>query len=197
MPNVLELLSLNYEKTNESLNKILEINTFTEITFDEAIDLLVKGGFESLINFTEFGRDISAEGEIRLAEILNFKTPFWIRNYDRDRVAFYQKPDPLNPEKVINADLIFPSIIKNSFGGEIIGCGQRQNDYQEILESLLRQNIDREPYGWYMDLRRLANYGITSGFGLGIERFIAWSLCRDDIKDMILYPRLKNIKTYP
>ena len=67
-----------------------------------------------------------------------------------------------------------------------------------MLESLKRQeNISPKTYEWYIDLRRNKNYKITSGFGLGIERFIAWSLGKDNIRDVILYPRIKNIKTCP
>lgn len=197
MPNILERESLNFIESKISLEEILKTEKFPEIVFDDAVDALVKNGYKQLVNFTEFGSDISAEGEIRLAEIFNFKTPFWVKNYNRDRVPFYQKPDPTNPSKVINADLIFPPVIKGSFGGEIVGCGQRQDNADEMLESLSRQNISPEHYEWYVNLRKLPNYGITSGFGLGIERFITWSLCRDDIKDSILYPRLKDIKTYP
>lgn len=197
MPNILERISLNSEKTMTCLNGIVGLNKFPEITFDEAVNALVESGNKTLVNFTKFGRDISSEGEIKLAEIFNFDTPFWIRNYDRNRVAFYQKPDPKNSDKVINADLIFPPITKDAFGGEIVGCGQRQDDCQEMMDSLTRQNIKSEPYEWYINLRKLPNYNATSGFGLGIERFITWSLCRDDIKDSILYPRLKDIETYP
>jgi len=178
-------------------NKVLGLKKIPEITFDEAVNALIESGNKTLVNFTEFGRDISSEGEIKLAELFNFDIPFWIRNYDRDRVAFYQKPDPNNLNKVINADLIFPSIIKDSFGGEVVGCGQRQDDRNEMMDSLTRQNIKSEPYEWYINLRKLPGYKITSGFGLGIERFITWSLCRDDIKDAILYPRLKDVETYP
>lgn len=197
MPNILEKISLDYKETLSSLNKILELKEFPEITFDEAVDALVKNGNKNLVKFTKFGRDILSDGEIKIAEIFNFRTPFWIKNYDRDRVPFYQKPDPENLSKVINADLIFPPIIKDSFAGEIVGCGQRQDNVYEIVDSLSRQSIEPEPYEWYINLRNLSNYEMTSGFGLGIERFIAWSLCRDDIKDVIPYPRLKNIKTYP
>ncbi|MBU1246960.1 hypothetical protein KJ973_02525 [Patescibacteria group bacterium] len=197
MPNILERISLDSEKTTAILNKVLGLKKFPEVTFDEATDALVESGNKTLVNFTEFGCDILSDGEIKLAEIFNFNAPFWIRNYDRDRVAFYQKPDPKNSDKVINADLIFPPIIKDSFGGEIVGCGQRQDDYQELINSLIRQNIKPEPYEWYINLRKLPAYKMTSGFGLGIERFITWSLCRDDIKNAILYPRLKNFKTHP
>lgn len=197
MPNILERISLNSEKSTTCLNGIVGLKKFPEITFDEAINALVESGNKTLVNFNEFGRDISSAGEIKLSGIFNFDTPFWIRNYDRDRVAFYQKPDQNNPNKVINADLIFPPIIEDAFGGEIVGCGQRQDDCQEMTDSLARQNIKSEPYEWYINLRKLPDYKMTSGFGLGIERFITWSLCRDDIKDAILYPRLKDVKTYP
>ena len=197
MTNILERISLDSEKTMTIFNKILELKKFPEITFDEAVNALVESGNKTLVNFTEFGRDISSEGEIKLAELFNFDTPFWIKNYDRDRMAFYQKPDPRNSNKVINADLIFPPIIKDAFGGEIVGCGQRQDDCQEMRDSLARQKINPEPYEWYINLRKLPDYKTTSGFGLGIERFITWSLCRDDIKDAILYPRLKDIETFP
>ena len=66
-----------------------------------------------------------------------------------------------------------------------------------MYESLARQGIAPGPYEWYIDLRRMPNYKTTSGFGLGIERFIAWVLGKHDIKDVIIYPRLKNVVTYP
>jgi len=66
-----------------------------------------------------------------------------------------------------------------------------------MYESLKRQNISTEPYEWYIDIRRNKNYKTTSGFGLGIERFLAWALAKESIRDVIPYPRLKNIKTLP
>lgn len=112
-------------------------------------------------------------------------------------MPFYQKPNPENTDQVINADLIFPPLLENSFGGEIVGCGQRQDNEQEMRESLDRQGISSDSYLWYINLRSLANYKTTSGFGIGIERFITWALCRDNIRDTILYPRLKNVSTFP
>lgn len=197
MPNIVDKLSVNPERTKEILSKVLDTESFQKITLDEALDLLIKAGKQELFKETEFGRDISSAGEIEVMRLLGGVTPVWITHYDRDRVAFYQKPDPSNPNKVINADLIFPPIIESSFGGEIVGCGQRQDTVSEMRESLARQRISAEAYEWYIDLRNLPHYSTTSGFGLGIERFIAWAFGRDDIKDVILYPRLKNIKTYP
>lgn len=71
--------------------------------------------------------------------------PMWLSNYDRDTVAFYQKPNPQNTNSVINADLLFAPIIEGGFGGEIVGSGQRQDSSEEIAESLERQGIGAEP----------------------------------------------------
>lgn len=197
MPNILKLLSKNYEKTVTFLSAMAESSKFPEIEFDDAVQLLVKNGYEHTVNFTEHGRDITSDGELVLTKLLKYDVPFWIRNYDRDRTVFYQKPNPENPATVINADLIFSPIIEGAFGGEIVGCGQRQDNPDELLESLKRQGISSEHYEWYINLRKLPYYHTTSGFGIGIERFITWSLGRDDIKDAIIYPRLKNVMTYP
>lgn len=194
---ILKLISTNYEVTVQKLENLLKTIKFTEIEFDEAVKLLIKNGFSEYINETPHGRDISSKGELELMKILKANTPVWVNNYDRDRVAFYQKPHNGNSSKVINSDLIFPAILETSFGGEIVGCGQRQDNPEEIYESIKRQGLSSVPYEWYINLRRQPNYSTTAGFGLGVERFIAWTLNRDDIKDVILYPRLKNVLTHP
>lgn len=195
MPNILNLLSTNPEISVKKLNLLLNTDRIREIEFDEAIKILKDSGNGRLVNESEFGRDILYEGELKLMEILKTETPIWMNHFDRDRVAFYQKP--FMRDKVINADLLFPPLTKESFGGEVVGSGQRQDDVNEMHESLKRQVLDFKPYEWYIDLRRLENYKSTSGFGMGVERFITWALCRDSIQDVILYPRLKNIVSYP
>lgn len=197
LPNLTERMSVDVVATNSAVEAILLSERFPVVTFDEAVELLEKNGHEDLINNTEHGRDITASGEIVLSQILGYKTPFWMHGFDRGRVAFYQKPDPKNPNRVINADLIFPPILEGAFGGEIAGCGQRQDNKEEMLASLMMQNISPIPYEWYMNLRGLPGYKTTSGFGLGIERFITWVLGRDDIRNSIPYPRLKNVLTLP
>ena len=197
LKNLVNLLSIDGEKTLEVLGEIAKSKHFQEIEFDDAIKLLKDKGFGEFVRETPKGRDITSLGELKLMELLGSKLPVWVKNFDRDRVAFYQKPQKSNSNKTINADLIFPNIIVGSFGGEVVGCGQRQDDHEEMIESLKRRNVCAEPYGWYINLRKLKEYKTTSGFGLGIERFITWSLCRDDIKDVILYPRLKNVLSRP
>ncbi len=197
MPNIISLLSLDNSSSVNYLNNINNANKFSQIEYEDAINILEDNKLKHLINYTDFGRDISSEGELELLKILKANSPVWIRNFDRDRVAFYQKPHPQNENKVINCDLLFPQSIEGSFWGEVIGGGQRQDNFTEILESLKRQNVDSEVYEWYMNIRNNNKYSVTSGFGMGIERFITWVLCRDDIKDVIFYPRLKNVVTYP
>jgi len=189
-------LSRDLQTTKEKLKGIADIS-FNTISFDEAVSLLEKNGHGDCVKKTSDGRDITRQGELAICSILKLKLPIWIQGYDRDRVPFYQKPDPNNSNRVLNADLIAPPINKHSYGGEIAGCGQRQDNKKEILESINRQRIDITPYLWYADLRLLSNYRVTSGFGLGLERFIAWLLNIDDIKLVIPYPRLKGIKTLP
>ena len=195
--NLLKSLSLSPSKTLATAERVKDIKQFKRITLDDACRLLEESGFGKLINNPKQGRDISSHGELKLAELLGYKEPFWVTHFDRDRVPFYQKPDPANKEKVLNADLIFPNILPNSFGGEILGGGQRQDTPAEMQESLARQGLSAEPYDWYIDLRSRSNYSMTSGFGLGIERYIAWILGLDNIRDAILYPRLKDVLTKP
>lgn len=192
---IIELMSFDFSKTEQALHNIINANGFNKKTFDEVYPWLQQDA--SLYSVSNFGRNITNSGEVALVQAMGDGMPMWLSNYDRDTVAFYQKPHPGNTNSVINADLLFAPIVEGGFGGEIVGSGQRQDDPEEITESLKRQEVDGEPYEWYINLRKQQNYKITSGFGLGIERFIAWALGYSDIKDVIHYPRLKNIKTLP
>src|SRR5690606_21171170 len=198
LPNIISCLSRDAECSMDALQEMAKNSSFPRIRFDEAVQILeLLDDAGSYTRTTEHGRDITSIGELKLAQHLGIKVPFWITHYDRDRVPFYQKPDPVDTSKVLNADLIFPPLMKDSFGGEVVGCGQRQDSKVEMKESLSRQGLSTDPYEWYIGLRELDNYKTTSGFGIGIERYLAWLLCGSDIKDFIPYPRLKNIVTHP
>jgi asparaginyl-tRNA synthetase len=188
----------NYVIPSEQIQTIEYVSqtTFPTITFDEACKLLQTNGLQSEIERHDFGKTISREGEVKVVELVsNNKLPVWIREYDRDTVPFYQKPVPTNKSKVLNADLIFPKI-GEAFGGEIVGCGQRQDNIDEILESMQRQGVyNYGQYDWYLELRKRSDYKITSGFGLGIERLLAWILRESSIIDTAIYPVLKDIAT--
>jgi len=197
VPNLCNLLSESAEVSKEAITNIIAKENFDRISFDDAATLLTENGYKDLIISNEFGRVIPGSGELALMKLLKCKSPIWLTRFDRDTVAFYQKPDPTDVNKVINADLLFPPLLENSFGGEIVGAGQRQDSSLEMMESLKRQGLVIDSYQWYADLRDQHGYQTTSGFGLGVERFLTWILAKDDIKNVIFYPRLKNIHTTP
>ncbi|KXJ98493.1 MAG: Asparagine--tRNA ligase [Parcubacteria bacterium OLB19] len=184
--------------TEKALRKISNSKSFQKISFENAYDRLYSNKqTRKFTTKTKFGRGINSNGEISLVLEETKDMPLWMYGFDRDTVAFYQKPDPKNTERVINADLLFPPLTRNGFGGEILGSGQRQDSSNEMADSLKRQGISAKPYEWYIDLRNQSGYRTTSGFGLGVERFITWALGYESIQDVALYPRLKNIKTIP
>ena len=196
--NGLKQKKFEFTKTisHKSLGKISK-NRFPKITFDEAIKLLEINRYKRLVNYEKFGRTLTAKAERVITKLVsNDKLPVWVTNYDRDTVAFYQKPDPLDFTKALNADLLMPPLNKNGFCGEILGLGQRQDKPNDIIESMKRQNIkDHGQYDWYIELRKNIKYKTTSGFGMGIERYISWVLGLPDIADASIYPVLKNSKT--
>jgi asparaginyl-tRNA synthetase len=197
MPNAFRRLSDDPAASASALERLTASDGFRRLRFDEAVSLLEGNGLGNLVARTPHGQDISAQGEAALMRLLEADAPVWLTHYHRDRVPFYQKPDPSQPDRVLNADLLFPALVEGSFAGEIVGSGQRQDGPEEMLESMRRQGVDPGPYEWYSSLRSLPGYRTTSGFGLGIERFIAWALCLASIRDAILYPRLKNVHTLP
>jgi len=179
----------NLEKTTN--------HEFAKITFDNAAKLLEDNGYNKLIEYKKFGRVLTCKAENMITKLVSDnKLPVWVTNYDRDSVAFYQKPDPKDNTKVLNADLLVPPLIKDGLGGEILGLGQRQNNANNIIESMERQHIkDTGRYDWYIKLRENHKYQTTSGFGMGIERYISWILGLKFIEDSCLYPFLKGVKT--
>ena len=190
---VVNALSRNPGLSEAYIDRILGQKTgFDLIKFGEAARMLEKTAKPGCIEYHDSGRDFTALGEITLCSLLSAERPFWVTHYDRDRVPFYQKPDPSDPKKVLNADLIFPPLFEGAVGGEIVGAGQRQDDSGEIRESLNRQGVNVQPYEWYINLRDNGRYGMTSGFGIGFERFIANVLGLSNIRDAIIYPRLRG-----
>ncbi len=139
--------------------KLLEKITktkFPKVTFDEAVFLLEKNNLGSLVEYRKFGRILTTKAESAITKLVsNNELPVWVTDYDRDTVAFYQMPNPKDNLKVFNADLIAPQLIANSFGGEILGLGQRQNKAESIIESMKRQKIKNTgQYDWYIKLRK-------------------------------------------
>ncbi|TQR46833.1 asparagine--tRNA ligase [Paenibacillus popilliae] len=150
---------------------------FPRITYDEAIKFLQEQGYD-----IPWGEDFGAPHETAIAE--KYETPVFITHYPTNIKAFYMKPDPNRPEVVLCADMIAPEGY-----GEIIGGSQRIDDPPLMEERFKEHELSPEAYQWYMDLRK---YGTVphSGFGLGLERTVAWICGLDHVRETIPFPRL-------
>jgi asparaginyl-tRNA synthetase len=150
---------------------------FPRISYDEALGILREQGLE-----IPWGEDFGAPHEAAISE--RFKLPVFVHRYPTSAKAFYMKPDPERPEVVLSADLLAPEGY-----GEIVGGGQRIDDYDLLLRRLREHDLPQEDYDWYLDLRR---YGSVphSGFGLGIERTLAWMLKLEHVRETIPFPRM-------
>ena len=130
----------------------------------------------------EWGSDFGGDEETILSK--QFDRPLIVTGYPRDVKAFYMKRNPDDPRTVRNLDVLAPEGY-----GEIIGGSQREDDLDTLLERMREENMDPEPYQWYLDLRR---YGSVphGGFGLGIERTVSWICGLKHIRETIPFPRL-------
>ena len=157
---------------------------FPRITYDEALKFLHEKGF----NDVQWGDDFGAPHETAIAE--NYDKPVFITHYPTALKAFYMQPDPKRPEVVLCADLIAPEGY-----GEIIGGSERINDFDLLQQRLDEHNLPLEAYKWYLELRQ---YGSVphSGFGLGLERTVAWISGVEHVRETIPFPRLLN-RLYP
>lgn len=149
---------------------------FVRLSYDEALDLLKSKG-----SSIEWGSDLGAEDEAVISK--NFDTPVFVYNYPKQAKAFYMPPDPDRPEVVLCDDLLAPEGY-----GEIIGGSQRIHDLDVLRERLKEEGFDEESYRWYLDLRK---YGSVphSGFGLGLERTVAWICGLKHVREAIPFPR--------
>lgn len=156
---------------------------FPRISYTEAVDILHDAGVE----FT-WGEDFGAPHETIISS--RFDRPVFVHRYPAAIKAFYMKPDPDDPKVVLGADLLAPEGY-----GEIIGGGQRIDDLALLEKRIAEHQLPIEAFEWYLDLRR---YGSVphSGFGLGLERTVAWICGLDHIRETIPFPRMLH-KMYP
>ena len=150
---------------------------FPRISYDDAVDLLKKKG----IAF-EYGNDFGAADETVISE--QFDRPVIVHRYPSRIKAFYMKRDPKNPDLALAMDVLAPEGY-----GEIIGGSQREDDLDLLVERIREHNLPQSAFEWYVDLRR---YGSVphAGFGLGIERTVAW-ICRlEHVRETIPFARM-------
>jgi asparaginyl-tRNA synthetase len=156
---------------------------FPRISYEEAVAVLNKRG-----NPAKFGDDFGGDEETIISK--EFDRPVIIHRYPSAIKAFYMQPDAERPELALAFDMIAPEGY-----GEIIGGSQRVHDYDLLLQRLREHNLPQEAFQWYLDLRR---YGSVphAGFGLGLERTVAWICGTEHIREVIPFPRM-IYRVYP
>ncbi len=176
----LELKTLG--RDTEKLEKITA--PFPRITYDDAIVFLHEKGFDDI----KWGDDFGAPHETAIAE--SYDKPVFITHYPTSLKPFYMQPDPNRDDVVLCADLIAPEGY-----GEIIGGSERIHDFELLKQRLEEHNLEMDAYKWYLELRQ---YGSVphSGFGLGLERTVAWISGVEHVRESIPFPRLLN-RLYP
>jgi asparaginyl-tRNA synthetase len=152
---------------------------FPRISYDDAAALLKEKGLPF-----EWGSDFGSPDETALSE--QFDRPVIVTGYPSAIKAFYFKPHPERPEISLSVDVLAPEGY-----GEIIGGGQRLDDYELLLRRIDEHQLPREDFEWYLDLRR---YGSVphGGFGMGIERVVSWICGLDHLREAIPFPRMLN-----
>ena len=150
---------------------------FPRITYDEAVEILKKAKLDF-----KYGDDFGGTDETVISEA--FDRPVMVHRYPAAVKAFYMKNDPDDSNKALCVDVLAPEGY-----GEVIGGGQREDDYETLKNKILKHNLSLEAFNWYLDLRK---YGSVphAGFGLGIERTVAWLCGLKHIRETIPFPRM-------
>jgi len=163
------------ERDTSRLEKV--VPPFPRLSYDEALELLRREGRD-----IPWGEDFGAPDETIISQ--HFDRPVFVHRYPTQAKAFYMKPDPLRPEVVLSDDLL-----ASEGYGEIIGGSQRIDDLELLEQRLQEHHLPEEAYRWYLDLRR---YGSVphSGFGLGLERTVAWICGLEHVRETIPFPRM-------
>ena len=170
-----ELKSL--ERDTTSLERV--VPPFPKISYDEAVKLLHENGVEF-----EHGNDFGGGDETVLAE--QFDRPVMVHRWPAETKAFYMKRDAEDPTKALGVDVLAPEGY-----GEIIGGGQREDDHDLLVERIKEHGLPMEAFQWYLDVRK---YGAVphSGYGLGIERTVAWICKLPHVRETIPFPRMMH-----
>jgi asparaginyl-tRNA synthetase len=156
---------------------------FPRITYEEAVGILHKLG-----NPAKFGDDFGGDEETLISN--SFDKPVMVHHYPTSIKAFYMQPDAERPDLALSFDMLAPEGY-----GEIIGGSQRIHDYDLLVKRLKEHDLPPEAFQWYLDLRR---YGSVphAGFGLGLERTVAWICGTEHIREVIPFPRM-IYRVYP
>ena len=152
---------------------------FPRVSYSEAITRLQAKGSAIV-----WGTDLGAEDETILAA--DYDRPIFVHDYPKEAKAFYMKENPADPRTVLCDDCLAPEGY-----GEIIGGSQREDDYGKLERRIREEGLSLDAYGWYLDLRKYGTF-VHSGFGLGLERVVAWVCGLPHIRETIAFPRMMN-----
>jgi asparaginyl-tRNA synthetase len=176
----LDKRSAELTELERDLSKLEAIKApFPRLEYSDAIDLLHRKG-----STTTWGEDLGAEDESLI--VADYDRPVFVMNYPKEAKAFYMKENPNDPRTVLCDDLLAPEGY-----GEIIGGSQREDDYDRLLKRIVEEGLDPAAYGWYLDLRRYGTF-VHAGFGLGLERTIAWICGLPHLREAIAFPRMMH-----
>ena len=162
---------------------------FPRITYDDAVKMLQEGHARGLVeNKFEYGGDFGSPDETYISS--QFDRPVMIHRYPAAVKAFYMEPDPQRPDLALCVDVLAPEGY-----GEIIGGSQRMGSYEKLLERIHQHELPEEAFRWYLDLRKFG--GVPhAGFGMGIERAVAWICGLEHVRETIPFPRMLH-RLYP
>jgi asparaginyl-tRNA synthetase len=189
---VLELHTNDLKTIGKDVTKLEAViapSPFPRLTYDEAHAMLLKAHQDGLIETAHvYGDDFGSPDETYISS--QFTKPVMVHRYPSAVKAFYMQPDPLDPTKALCVDVLAPEGY-----GEIIGGSQRVDDYDLLKSRIESHNLPMEAFQWYLDLRK---YGSVphSGFGMGIERCVAWICGLEHVRETIPFPRTLN-RIYP
>lgn len=178
-PQELAFFNQHFEKgLIDKLQHLLD-SEFEILDYTKAIEIL-KDAKKEFVYPVEWGCDLQTEHERYITEEV-FNKPVFITNYPKDIKSFYMKQNP-DGKTVAATDLLVPGV------GEIIGCSERESDYDKLVEAMKARNMNMDEYADYLELRKFGSVP-HSGFGLGFERIIMYVTGMSNIRDVILYPR--------
>ena len=152
---------------------------FPRLDYGEAIKIAQSKGSQAV-----WGDDLGAEDEALIVE--GHDRPVFVMNYPKEAKAFYMKENPDDPRTVLCDDLLAPEGY-----GEIIGGSQREDDHDKLLHRIREEKLPEDAYGWYLDLRKYGTFP-HSGFGIGLERTVAWICGTSHIREVIAFPRMMH-----
>ncbi|MEZ4574874.1 MAG: asparagine--tRNA ligase [Vampirovibrionales bacterium] len=156
------------------------VKPFPRISYDEALELLKQHGSEE--QQVPWGEDFGGDEETVISN--QFDRPVFIHRYPTQCKAFYMKEDPTDPKKSLSVDMIGPEGY-----GELIGGGQREDDLAVLEQKIAAHGLPKEDFEWFLDVRRYGTFS-HGGFGLGVERTVAWLCGLHHVRETIPFPRL-------